>query len=285
MIAGLASNGVLLGVARSLLDMHVRIAAAQQVGEIDAGLGCAFPHAVGHAMGWVEAPFPPARMGLSALAVMYQPSNLASAHRNDCHQAVTTAAYAAAIMDIAVGSHHAQRSPISSTTTDSQHKATTLTLRPGEIVLLDTRTWRRYRSCRNCTLIEIVLCPWWISCEFPRDGRHSTKHNFGCVQWHPCLLVFSFEQKYIIDFRLERPSHSCSKYSIVRGARLAATTIQDWPKEVQELVRHMSEEDGSWQNLKAAETTRAIEYAKRKYRQGTNNGVIVDELGATQAKL
>ena len=68
---------------------------------------------------------------------------------------------------------------------------------------------------------------------------------------------------------------------------MAATTIQDWPKEVQELVRHMSEEvnHGSWQNLKAAETTRAQEYAKRKHRQGTNNGVIVDELGATHAKL
>ena len=66
---------------------------------------------------------------------------------------------------------------------------------------------------------------------------------------------------------------------------MAAATIQDWPKEVQELVRHMSEEDGSWQNLKAAETARAQEYAKRKHRQGTNDGVNVDELGATQAKL
>ena len=66
---------------------------------------------------------------------------------------------------------------------------------------------------------------------------------------------------------------------------MAATTIQDWPKEVQELVRHMSEKDDSWQTLKAAETTRAQEYAKRKHRQGSNNGVILDELGATQAKL
>ena len=47
----------------------------------------------------------------------------------------------------------------------------------------------------------------------------------------------------------------------------------------------MSEKDDSWQYLKAAETTRAQEYAKRKHRQGANNGVIVDELGATQAKL
>jgi hypothetical protein len=30
-------------------------------------MSCAFPHAVGHSMGWVEAPFPPARMGLSVL--------------------------------------------------------------------------------------------------------------------------------------------------------------------------------------------------------------------------
>ena len=66
---------------------------------------------------------------------------------------------------------------------------------------------------------------------------------------------------------------------------MAATTIQGWPKEVQELVRHMSEKDDSWQTLKAAETTRAQEYAKRKHRLGANNGVIVDELGATQSKL
>ena len=166
-------------MARSLLDMHVRIAAAQQVGDMDVGFDCAFPHAVGHAMGWVEAPFPPARMGLSALAMMYTSSTPASVHQNDGHQAASTAADADAIVEIAVGSQHAQRSPISSTPTDDQHKSTTLTLRPGEIVLLDTRTWRRYRSCRECTVIEIVLCPWWISCEFPRDDRHSTQQNFG----------------------------------------------------------------------------------------------------------
>ena len=79
LMVGLADHALLLSVARSLLDMHIRIASAREVGPprpataaaaaaaASEAWGCAFPHAVGHSVGWVEAAFPRARLGLSVL--------------------------------------------------------------------------------------------------------------------------------------------------------------------------------------------------------------------------
>jgi uncharacterized membrane protein YgcG len=230
LMVGLADHALLLSVARSLLDMHIRIASARQVGSprpataaaaaASEEWSCAFPHAVGHSMGWVEAPFPPARMGLSVLCCC----RCAGADGLSGH---TAGAAEAVEVEVAVSSHHAQYCPTSSrasavavgpSSSRPEYETETLRLLPGEIVLLDTRTWRRHRglsssrsssssgggggggggssssssSGGDTTVVEIVLCPWWVSCEFPRGGRGGGGGGGGHRSMAPTTQGFGY---------------------------------------------------------------------------------------------
>ena len=227
-LAAALAQPQVLGVARALLDSHVRVAAVGCSGSRAeaAEWSCGFPHAAGDERGWVEAPFPPARMGLSSIW---------------CLEEQPTA------LEIAPGSHHRQRPPAPDAL-DSESATVRLALEPGTIVLLDSRTWRRFAPAQQQrgAVVSVELIPWWISTEFPRGQASGQLRGWG-------------------------------------GEPLPLRAWRALPYESQSLLRHMAmdvdpldETDNPWHELKRAETERSVRYGGRDSRTGDNSHVVLE---------
>ena len=224
------SRPLIVGTAKALLDTHIKVANVSTVTLSSSSSSSitkgswrnSFPHHQGHASSWVEEPFPPARMGLVVM------------------QCFSDDGFA---VEVLRRSHRRLLAPGPSDDEQLDDSADVVWLRPGKVMILDSRLWWRpaaadyngQHGARPMALATVIV-PWWVSLEFPRRVQSSLR-GWGGLQ-------------------------------LPRGA------LETLPPESQELVRHMVVgEEHRWQPSKHDETKRANEHRGRPERQG-NQGIV-----------
>eukprot|EP01051_Picozoa_sp_SAG22_P002258 SAG22_NODE_99_length_20560_cov_128.669029_23_plen_1058_part_00 len=230
------------GTAKALLDSHIKVASVSTLTRgrgVRGGGGwrCSFPHLAGHRGSWVEAPFPSARMGLVVMQCFDDGSG-------------------AVAVEVLEGSHRRLRAPVPADECDASDGVHTVTLTPGQVLLIDSRSWWRaapvggqaqgQESEGQPVGLQTVIVPWWISLEFPRTTE-SLLRGWG-------------------------------------GTPLPRAAFDALPSEAaQQLVQHMVVgEQHQWQPSKIDETNRAHVYGARPARRG-NRGIVPGAAAAAAA--